>query len=183
MSCGRPRGPLREGRCQADGCRLPGLSRQPCVPAVHAQCRHACAVLIRARWRPSRGAVCGVSLRDEGKAGDVNARARGAGYGGAAVYRQSGCHLPVVSRHASWRPVCDGGRCEGCHGVDAFAPATRFNHDRDAGFALAGAHAKVACGSCHKPTTKAGAKPSVIYRGLSRTCESCHAGRPLGRHQ
>jgi hypothetical protein len=77
----------------------------------------------------------------------------------------------------------DGGRCESCHGVEAFAPATRFNHDRDGGFALAGAHAKVACASCHKPATKAGTKPSVMYRGVSRTCESCHAGRPLGRNQ
>jgi hypothetical protein len=63
----------------------------------------------------------------------------------------------------------DAGQCAACHSVDAFAPASRFNHDRDASFKLEGAHAKVVCGACHRATNGI-----VSYRGLSAKCESCH---------
>jgi hypothetical protein len=65
------------------------------------------------------------------------------------------------------------GGCESCHGLDSFVPAARFDHDRDASFALTGAHAKVACAACHKPPPGA-PRASIDYRGLSPKCESCH---------
>jgi hypothetical protein len=68
----------------------------------------------------------------------------------------------------------DGGACEGCHEVAAWAPA-RFDHERQASFTLAGAHAKVACGRCHRAP---GPGAPVVYRPLSSRCESCHAGTP-----
>lgn len=67
-----------------------------------------------------------------------------------------------------------GARCDRCHGDDAFAPASRFDHDRDASFALKGAHEKVPCGRCHA-AGPAGTGP--IYRPVSGRCESCHGER------
>ena len=68
----------------------------------------------------------------------------------------------------------DGGKCEACHGDGTFAPAERFDHDHDAGFALRGAHAKVACAACHKTEPGPQGRPMVRYRPLSAKCESCH---------
>lgn len=72
----------------------------------------------------------------------------------------------------------DGGRCDACHGVDVFAPATRFDHDRDAAFPLRGGHERVPCNRCH-PTdlTAPGPGPRLVYRPVSSRCESCHGTR------
>ena len=67
-------------------------------------------------------------------------------------------------------------RCQSCHGLDAFAPAGRFDHERDAAFSLRGAHAKVACQACHA-SRSAGGVSSTVYRPLSGKCESCHDRR------
>ena len=69
----------------------------------------------------------------------------------------------------------DGGACESCHGLAAFAPADRFDHGRDAAFHLEGAHARARCASCHK-TERTPRGPRVIWRPVSTRCESCHAG-------
>jgi hypothetical protein len=82
------------------------------------------------------------------------------------------CHeTPHGSQFAARK---DRGACESCHSVQAFAPADRFDHERDASFALKGAHAKVACARCHTaaPDTTA----PVRYRPVSARCESCHSG-------
>jgi predicted CXXCH cytochrome family protein len=68
----------------------------------------------------------------------------------------------------------DKGACDGCHGSDTFTPATRFNHDKDSSFPLAGAHAKVPCLDCHIPP-RGVPKAALVYKGLSGKCESCHA--------
>jgi hypothetical protein len=68
----------------------------------------------------------------------------------------------------------DKGACESCHTLDAFAPASRFDHDRETAFPLKGAHARVACTQCHKPVSGA-PRSALVYRGLSSKCESCHA--------
>jgi hypothetical protein len=67
-----------------------------------------------------------------------------------------------------------GAACESCHDLDAFAPASAFDHERDATFSLKGAHARVPCASCHR--SPAPGRP-VVYRPLATTCESCHAGK------
>lgn len=72
----------------------------------------------------------------------------------------------------------DHGACGSCHDVDRFAPASRFDHDRDASFALAGAHAKVACAKCHTSDPRAGGVSRTVYRPLSAKCENCHAVAP-----
>lgn len=68
-----------------------------------------------------------------------------------------------------------GSDCGVCHGLDAFAPAERFDHNRDAAFSLKGAHQNVACGKCHPAQPVAGGKPRVLYRPVEARCESCHA--------
>lgn len=70
----------------------------------------------------------------------------------------------------------DGGRCDACHDTDRFANLERFDHGRDAAFALDGAHARVACAGCHRrEADQAGGR--VVYRPVPRTCEACHRGR------
>jgi hypothetical protein len=82
------------------------------------------------------------------------------------------CHESPHGAQFSGRK--DRGACEGCHGLDRFAPATRFDHDKDAAFTLTGAHAKVACAACHKPVGDAAGVKRIVYRPLSAKCESCH---------
>jgi len=66
------------------------------------------------------------------------------------------------------------GGCAACHSVDTFAPAQKFNHDRDASFSLKGAHETVPCIQCHTRDPESTDPKSLIYRPLSGRCESCH---------
>jgi hypothetical protein len=82
----------------------------------------------------------------------------------------AGCHRSAHGIQFDARK--DGGRCDGCHGTDAFRPATGFDHDRDASFPLKGSHQRVACGACHRP---AEGTAVIRYRPVATQCESCHA--------
>ena len=87
----------------------------------------------------------------------------------------AGCH---TDPHGGRFNSVANGACDGCHTLDAFAPAARFDHARIARFPLDGAHQRVACTSCHRqPLGRAPGSP-LIYGGLSRQCESCHVGSP-----
>jgi hypothetical protein len=68
----------------------------------------------------------------------------------------------------------DQGACESCHGLDAFVPATAFDHERDATFVLEGAHARVACAACHARERGEGNTTRIVYYPVSHRCESCH---------
>ncbi|HEU5262770.1 MAG TPA: cytochrome c3 family protein [Gemmatimonadales bacterium] len=83
-----------------------------------------------------------------------------------------GCHETPHGAQFAKRP--DRGACESCHGLDAFRPATRFDHNRDATFTLKGAHENVPCSRCHPAIRGAGGKPVVVYRPVSGKCETCH---------
>jgi hypothetical protein len=65
--------------------------------------------------------------------------------------------------------------CGACHGSDAFRPASRFAHDRDSRFALAGAHARVSCDKCHE-VRRDDRGAYAVYRSLATECRACHAG-------
>jgi hypothetical protein len=71
----------------------------------------------------------------------------------------------------------DAGTCEACHSADAFAPAARFDHNRDAAFSLKGAHEGVPCNRCHPTDTRSPDARRLVYRPVSGKCESCHAGK------
>ena len=61
--------------------------------------------------------------------------------------------------------------CIRCHtSAEAFT-ALRFDHDRDARFALDEAHEDIACAECHKPSEEDG---FVRYRPLPMKCSDCH---------
>jgi hypothetical protein len=69
-----------------------------------------------------------------------------------------------------------GGGCTTCHGSGSFREV-RFDHTRDASFALTGKHVQVACASCHRPD----AGGVVRYAPLSFACASCHADPHAGQ--
>lgn len=84
------------------------------------------------------------------------------------------CHESPHGDQFATRP--DHGGCESCHSQDAFAPASRFNHDRDTRFPLRGGHANVACSRCHAAIPGPGNGRTVRYRPVSGRCENCHGG-------
>lgn len=82
------------------------------------------------------------------------------------------CHRdPHAGQFASGR----GAACDRCHGSDAFSPAVRFDHQRDASFKLEGAHARAECSACHTTDRDAKGVSVTRYRPLSGKCESCHS--------
>jgi hypothetical protein len=70
----------------------------------------------------------------------------------------------------------DKGVCQGCHDDRAFAPAVKFDHNKDARFRLEGAHGKTQCAACHVPQKDSKGKTFVIYRPTPMNCDACHAG-------
>jgi hypothetical protein len=90
--------------------------------------------------------------------------------------RCADCHdSPHGDQFAARR---DRGACESCHGTEAFAPASRFDHERDAAFKLQGVHARTSCASCHATQKPPAGRPWVRYRGTPTRCESCHTTPP-----
>jgi hypothetical protein len=68
----------------------------------------------------------------------------------------------------------DHGACDGCHGPEAFQPASRFDHARDSAYRLEGAHARARCAACHVARRDASGQSLVVYRPLSKRCRDCH---------
>lgn len=89
-----------------------------------------------------------------------------------AKHECAACHETPHGRQFDARR--DRGRCDVCHGIDAFAPASNFDHARDATFSTKGAHENVACNQCHPRDPKARSPKDLIYRPVSGKCESCH---------
>jgi hypothetical protein len=88
------------------------------------------------------------------------------------------CHETPHGEQFAARP--DRGACESCHGVATFSPAARFDHDRGSSFSLAGAHANVPCGSCHRSVAGPRGSAVTLYRPTPTRCESCHDKRTSG---
>ena len=90
------------------------------------------------------------------------------------------CHATPHGTQFASRP--DGGTCQSCHELNAWAPASRFVHDANGGFALGATHAKVPCARCHKPSTDAAASGATrVWHGVPRSCEGCHRNGASGR--
>jgi hypothetical protein len=154
------------------GCHTPAAFR----PAVYDVARHA-----HSRY-PLEGAhaatPCGLCHKELRSAPARSTLARAAVRPGPLLFRQEkracvDCHEDVHGGQFRSRKL--GSECESCHGLDAFAPAARFDHDRDASFHLAGAHAKVPCERCHRTERDRSGKKRVVYRGVPSRCEDCHA--------
>ncbi|MEW5874755.1 MAG: cytochrome c3 family protein, partial [Candidatus Zixiibacteriota bacterium] len=64
--------------------------------------------------------------------------------------------------------------CRLCHTTERWKPST-FNHDLQSTYRLEGAHRRVPCTGCHKPTDVDGSA-LVRYKPTPRTCQECHGG-------
>ena len=72
-----------------------------------------------------------------------------------------GCHAPD-DVHRGGR----GEKCDGCHTVEGWKKS-RFDHERQTKFALAGAHARLRCQDCHR---------KADFRDKpAKDCHGCHA--------
>jgi predicted CXXCH cytochrome family protein len=79
------------------------------------------------------------------------------------------CHKDA---HAGQFAARYGDKCETCHVVDGFLPATfTLARHRETRFALAGAHIAVTCADCH---TKSGDRNPHLYVFEDRSCVGCH---------
>ena len=69
-----------------------------------------------------------------------------------------------------------GDKCETCHNEKTWKEAARFDHERDARFALRDAHRKAKCESCHKDGGAGREKDGERRFGakLPSNCNACH---------
>jgi cytochrome c7-like protein len=84
----------------------------------------------------------------------------------------AGCHQdPHAGRFAR------SGRtdCARCHEPTQWIRVVNFDHDRETGFKLEGAHRAVPCAGCHRQRTADG-RFIMKYAGIGRSCADCHAG-------
>jgi hypothetical protein len=87
----------------------------------------------------------------------------------------AGCHRDVHGGQLASDGA--GAACDRCHGADHWAPAARFDHDRDSRFALVGAHRDAPCAACHRVEMRDGTA-LTRYRPLATGCADCHAATP-----
>jgi len=100
--------------------------------------------------------------------------ARETGPDGRPVRRFAGLDTACATCHADTSPhrdQFDGRACDTCHDTAAFTLAG-FDHTRTR-FPLDGAHAAVACASCHR-TEEDAAGSFVRFRPLGTACADCH---------
>ncbi len=84
------------------------------------------------------------------------------------------CHKDPHAGQFDRRVSAEG--CTACHTTASFR-AVKFDHAKDARFALAGKHAQAACASCHRPD----AAGVVRYAPLAAACSACHADPHAGQ--
>lgn len=89
----------------------------------------------------------------------------------AAPQACGGCHEDVHG--GQFTGLAASGGCARCHGVSKWKP-TKFDHDRDSTFKLAGAHNEVRCERCHTTRQELKGKTVLVYRATPRECSSCH---------
>jgi hypothetical protein len=63
--------------------------------------------------------------------------------------------------------------CEACHSVKSWTDLPGFEHAKTS-FPLLGAHAKVQCEECHKPSQPGGKTSEVSFRAAPVNCSGCH---------
>jgi hypothetical protein len=78
------------------------------------------------------------------------------------------CHLDAHRKRF-------GDRCERCHDESGWQHVEGFDHSRETGFALAGAHDHVRCAGCH------GADRGRLATVDKVTCSTCHGTRHGGQ--
>lgn len=99
----------------------------------------------------------------------------------AASLECQACHTDIhrgqfITGRRIGAEVVAANDCSRCHTPATRWEATRFEHNRDARFALEGAHAEVPCASCHRTETLADDISVVRYKPMETSCVSCHGG-------
>ncbi len=87
------------------------------------------------------------------------------------------CHTDAHSGAFAGDARSRGGtRCDACHTSASFAPAaaSAFDHARDAGFTLDGAHADLSCVDCHARLAAPDAMGRASARAKGTRCVDCH---------
>ena len=184
-------------RAKVEGCRtchaMGGF--RPALVDVAAHARLGYPLEGAHRAAPCQGCHVELKAMPSASGGTVPAAARG----GAAAGRDSlrtllfadvastcaGCHPTphggqFEGRRSRVKGAPAGDACDACHGLEAFTPASRFDHERDSAFRLAGAHAKVRCAGCHKSSRDAQGRSYVVYKPTPVRCEECHVHRLQG---
>ncbi len=84
-----------------------------------------------------------------------------------------GLETSCKSCHADYHENTLSANCTDCHGMDAFKPALKFDHNK-ARFRLAGKHQATECIKCHKMETR-GSKQVQKFTGIPfASCTNCH---------
>jgi hypothetical protein len=123
---------------------------------------------------PLRGAHATVECDDchqrAGTDGRVGFHAQG-----IAFERCADCHADVHGVDFLGARDCGACHREASFRAEALA-ADSFDHARDGGFALAGAHARVSCAGCHTPERRAAEQAArrAPGSGAPPDCASCH---------
>jgi hypothetical protein len=92
-------------------------------------------------------------------------------FGRAAGTDCSACHVDV---HAGQFARAGATDCASCHDPARPLREIRFDHQRDARFALDENHRKLDCSACHKPWPTADGRSVVRYKPLGVECADCH---------
>lgn len=106
--------------------------------------------------------------RDTATNGDARTFARASGTS------CSDCH---VDPHVGQFARSGSTDCSACHTTDSNFMSVRFDHQRDARFALDSTHEKLACNACHVPWPIPGGGTAVRYKPLGVVCGDCHDAR------
>lgn len=85
------------------------------------------------------------------------------------------CHAGDSPHQNQFKTSVIGDACNNCHDTKSFH-LTSFDHSRTR-FPLTGAHANLACESCHKTEIASNGIHFIRYYPLSTKCESCHASQ------
>ncbi len=80
------------------------------------------------------------------------------------------CHTNSHGNQFEINGVTD---CKSCHKSDLDWKIFNFDHE-NTNFSLSGAHEKVSCSECHKPTIQSDGKTIVLYKIKKYKCIDCH---------
>jgi hypothetical protein len=87
--------------------------------------------------------------------------------------RCSDCHRDA--HHGQFADRQDKGKCESCHTVDGFVPATyTMDAHQECRYPLTGSHLAVPCFVCHTQVVESKAKSYTRFDFADLTCKGCH---------
>jgi hypothetical protein len=97
----------------------------------------------------------------------------------------TGCHRDphhgeFKEQMARRRPNGTALGCEACHSVKSWTDLLSFDHSKTP-FPLTGAHVKVNCEGCHKPTATGASVEQISFKTAHTQCSACHQDAHAGQ--